>query len=192
MKKKVILAAAAVLAAVSLTGCGFVKVVPIGEEDAYSGKQTFDASADSSSDWASVVEDLSSNAQEIADAASAGVTGATAVKGTGTITEYNTDTPKHYLVVEVDGCDTEIQIRTDGPNSSTAIRDLQTLKAFESFTNQTEWSAYGKALNKEAVANVIDPLGIDESVVGKTATFIGGAEANGDAVSITPVALTIE
>lgn len=70
----------------------------------------------------------------------------------------------------------EVQVRTDGPNSSTAIRDLQSLKNFESFTNQTEWSSYGKELNKQALAQVIDPLGIDENVVGKTVTFTGGAE----------------
>ena len=86
----------------------------------------------------------------------------------------------------------EIRVRTDGPNSSTAIRDLQSLKNFESFTNQTEWSSYGKELNKQALAQVIDPLGIDENVVGKTVTFTGGAEAGTDAVSVTAVELTIE
>ena len=87
---------------------------------------------------------------------------------------------------------TEVQVRTDGPNSSTAIRDLQSLKNFESFTNQTEWSSYGKELNKQALAQVIDPLGIDENVVGKTVTFTGGAVAGTDAVSVTAVELTIE
>ena len=115
-------------------------------------------------------------------------------EGTGKITEYNTDTPKHYIIVEVEGYtgDIEIQVRADGPNSSTAVRDLQHLKEFESFTNQTEWSAYGKALNKEAVAQVIEPLAIDENAVGKTVTFSGAGEANGEALSITPVEMTIE
>lgn len=195
MKKKISLIALVTLLAVSFTGCGIVKVVPIGEEDQYSGKKTFDSAAESSDDWTSVVADIAEGAQEIADAIGSGnVTEATAVKGTGKITAYNTDTPKHYIVVEVEGYtgDIEIQVRTDGPNSSTAIRDLQHLKEFESFTNQTEWSAYGKAMNKEAVAQVIDPLGVDESAVGKTVTFTGGAEANGEALSITPVEMTIE
>ena len=45
---------------------------------------------------------------------------------------------------------------------------------------------------KITVAQVIDPLGIDENVVGKTVTFTGGAEAGTDAVSVTAVELTIE
>ena len=49
-----------------------------------------------------------------------------------------------------------------------------------------------KELNKQALAQVIDPLGIDENVVGKTVTFTGGAEAGTDAVSVTVVELTIE
>ena len=196
MKNKTSLAIAlATLLTVTFTGCGIVKVVPIGEEAQYSGKQTFDSAAESNNDWTAVVTDITDGAQEIADALSAGnVTEAVSVKGTGKITEYNTDTPKHYIVVEVEGYtgDIEIQVRTDGPNSSTAIRDLKHLKEFGSFTNQTEWSAYGKALNKEAFAQVIEPLAIDEASVGKTVTFTGGGEANGDALSITPVEMTIE
>lgn len=195
MKRKTSLIALAALFAVTFTGCGIVKVVPIGEENQYSGKQTFDSTAESNSDWDSIVNDLTEAAQEIADVIGGGnITEAAAVKGTGKITEYNTDTPKHYIVVEVEGYtgNIEIQVRTDGPNSSTAIRDLQHLKDFGSFTNQTEWSAYGKALNKEAVTQVIEPLAIDESAVGKTVTFTGGAEPNGDALSITPVEMTIE
>ncbi|MDO4340626.1 MAG: DUF2291 family protein [Eubacteriales bacterium] len=195
MKNKTSLIALAAFLTVSFTGCGIVKVVPIGEEDQYSGKKTFDSAAESNSDWEAIVSDITGEAQEIADALGSGnVSEVTAVKGTGTITAYNTDTPKHYIVVEVEGYtgDIEVQVRTDGPNSSTAIRDLQHLKEFESFTNQTEWSAYGKALNKESVAQVTEPLGIDENAVGKTVTFAGGGEANGEAISITPVEMTIE
>lgn len=195
MKNKISLIALATLLTVTFTGCGIVKVVPIGEENQYSGKKTFDSAAESGSDWESVVSEITGAAQEIPDALTDGnVAEATAVKGTGKITEYNTDTPKHYIIVEVEGYtgDIEIQVRADGPNSSTAVRDLQHLKEFESFTNQTEWSAYGKALNKEAVAQVIEPLAIDENAVGKTVTFAGAGEANGEAISITPVEMTIE
>ena len=173
MKSRRILAVLAACTAVTFTGCGVVTVVPIGEEASYTGKQEFDSAAESQGD---------------------GITETIAVKGTGKIKEYNTDTPKHYLIVELDGYTgtTEVQVRTDGPNSSTAIRDLQSLKNFESFTNQTEWSSYGKELNKQALAQVIAPLGIDENVVGKTVTFTGGAEAGTDAVSVTAVELTIE
>ena len=195
MKSRRILAALAACTAVTFTGCGVVTVVPIGEEASYTGKQEFDSAAESEGDWSSVVADISQKAQDLVELLNGdGITETTAVKGTGKIKEYNTDTPKHYLVVELDGFTgtKEIRVRTDGPNSSTAIRDLQSLKNFESFTNQTEWSSYGKELNKQALAQVIDPLEIDESVVGKTVTFTGGAEAGADAVTITAVELTIE
>ena len=184
MKSRRILAVLAACTAVTFTGCGVVTVVPIGEEASYTGKQEFDSAAESQGDWGAVVADISDKAQDLSEL----------LKGTGKIKEYNTDTPKHYLIVELDGYTgtTEVQVRTDGPNSSTAIRDLQSLKNFESFTNQTEWSSYGKELNKQALAQVIDPLGIDENVVGKTVTFTGGAEAGTDAVSVTAVELTIE
>ena len=195
MKRRRILAVLAACTAVTFTGCGVVTVVPIGEEASYTGKQEFDSAAESEGDWSSVVADISQKAQDLVELLNGdGITETTAVKGTGKIKEYNTDTPKHYLVVELDGFTgtKEIRVRTDGPNSSTAIRDLQSLKNFESFTNQTEWSSYGKELNKQALAQVIDPLEIDESVVGKTVTFTGGAEAGADAVTITAVELTIE
>ena len=195
MKSRRILAVLAACTAVTFTGCGVVTVVPIGEEASYTGKQEFDSAAESEGDWSSVVADISQKAQDLVELLNGdGITETTAVKGTGKIKQYNTDTPKHYLVVELDGFTgtKEIRVRTDGPNSSTAIRDLQSLKNFESFTNQTEWSSYGKELNKQALAQVIDPLEIDESVVGKTVTFTGGAEAGADAVTITAVELTIE
>ena len=195
MKSRRILAVLAACTAVTFTGCGVVTVVPIGEEASYTGKQEFDSAAESEGDWSSVVADISQKAQDLVELLNGdGITETTAVKGTGKIKEYNTDTPKHYLVVELDGFTgtKEIRVRTDGPNSSTAIRDLQSLKNFESFTNQTEWSSYGKELNKQALAQVINPLEIDESVVGKTVTFTGGAEAGADAVTITAVELTIE
>lgn len=195
MKSRRILAVLAACTAVTFTGCGVVTVVPIGEEASYTGKQEFDSAAESEGDWSSVVADISQKSQDLVELLNGdGITETTAVKGTGKIKEYNTDTPKHYLVVELDGFTgtKEIRVRTDGPNSSTAIRDLQSLKNFESFTNQTEWSSYGKELNKQALAQVIDPLEIDESVVGKTVTFTGGAEAGADAVTITAVELTIE
>ena len=195
MKSRRILAVLAACTAVTFTGCGVVTVVPIGEEASYTGKQEFDSAAESEGDWSSVVADISQKAQDLVELLNGdGITETTAVKGTGKIKEYNTDTPKHYLVVELDGFSgtKEIRVRTDGPNSSTAIRDLQSLKNFESFTNQTEWSSYGKELNKQALAQVIDPLEIDESVVGKTVTFTGGAEVGADAVTITAVELTIE
>lgn len=193
MKMKISMIALAALMTVTFTGCGIVKVVPIGEEAAYSGKVVFDSEAEAGDDWSSVASEISGLAVEVKDAIE-GSEKTVAVKGTGKITEFNTDTPKYYLLVEVDGYDGDVavQVRAGGPNSSTAIRDLQTLKVFESFTNQTEWSQYGKDLNKKSASEVIEPLGIDEGVAGKTVTFSGAADLKDDTLVVTPVEMTIE
>jgi len=59
--------------------------------------------------------------------------------------------------------------------SGTAVRDAQTGKGFKDFTNQTEWSAYAKALNSQLHELVVAPLAIDESIQGKTVSVIGAA-----------------
>lgn len=196
MKKRISVIAIAALLAVSCTGCGIVKVVPIGEEGSYTGKETFDSAAQSSDDWTQVAEDIEGQAQELTEVLSGDGIGSdtVAVKGTAKIEEFNTDTPKYYLLVQLDGYDgdQEIRIQAGGVYSGTAIRDLQTIKGFENFTNQTEWSQYAKSLNKEADAQVVEPLALDESAAGKTITFTGAATASGDVVTITPVSLTIE
>lgn len=192
MKKKLILIITAVMMAVSVTACGIVTVVPIGQESSFTGQQAFDSSAESSNDWTAVADELKAGATDAAQAISAGVGSGTAVTGTAKILEFNTETPKYYLLVELDGYDGEVQIQAGGVYSGTALRDTQTLKAFENFTNQTEWSQYAKALNKEADTQVVAPLGIDESVAGKTVTFTGAAAESAGKIVITPVEMTIE
>lgn len=192
MKKKLVLIITAVVTAASIAGCGVVTVVPIGQESSYTGEQAFDSSAQSSNDWTAVVDEIKANAAEAAEAAAAGLGDGTAVKGTAKIIEFNTETPKHYLLVELDGYDGEVQIQAGGVYSGTALRDTQTLKGFEDFTNQTEWSQYAKALNKEADTQVVAPLALEESVAGKTVTFTGAAAENAGKIVITPVEMTIE
>lgn len=195
MKKRVFFMAMAAIMAVSFTGCGIVKVVPIGEEAAYSGEEVFDSAAESSSDWEQVVSEVTDGAADLAEVLNGdGVGTAAAVSGTAKIVEFNTDTPKYYLLIEPEGYtgDAEIRIQAGGVYSGTALRDVQTVKNFESFTNQTEWSQYGKALNSEVDTQVVAPLALDDSVAGKTVTFVGAATESTGAVSITPVSLTIE
>ena len=192
MKKKLVLIITACMMAMSVSACGIVTVVPIGQEGSFTGQAEFDSSAESSSDWASVVEEVKGNAADAAGALGGDLGDGTAVSGTAKIVEFNTDTPKYYLLVEVDGYDGEVQIQAGGVYSGTALRDTQTLKGFQDFTNQTEWSQYAKALNKEADTQVVAPLGLDESAAGKTVSFVGAATASGGKVVITPVEMTIE
>ncbi len=183
-----------VVSAMCLTGCGVVKVVPIGEEAQYTGKVVFDSSEASSNDWSSVVEDITAKAVDLTELLKGDGLAAdgSAVSGTAKIIEFNTDTPKYYLAIEVDGYDGEVRIQAGGVYSGTTVRDVQSLKAFQDFTNQTEWSQYAKALNKEVDAQVVAPLALDESAAGKTVTFVGAAAESGGKLTITPVSMTIE
>ena len=61
------LIASALLLAVCLTGCSFVKVVPIGEEAQYTGEKVFDSAEESSNDWDGVVNDIKGKAQDFAE-----------------------------------------------------------------------------------------------------------------------------
>lgn len=192
MKKRVSLIMVSILLAASLAGCGIVTVVPIGQEASFTGKEEFDSGAQSSDDWSAVVEDIRGKAADVSEVLANGADG-TAVSGSAKIIEFNTETPKHYLVVEVEGYSGgEVRIQAGGVYSGTAIRDAQSIKGFEDFANQTEWSQYAKALNQEADVRVVAPLSIDESVAGKTVTFTGAAAEGGGAVTITPVEMTIE
>lgn len=195
MKKKAALIAIAAFIAISVTGCGIVTVVPIGEEGKFTGEVEFDSSAESSSDWEAVVEEITANAEDFAELLNGdGVGKAAAVTGKATVKEFVEKGPKKLLSLEVEGYDgdTEIMMQVGGVYSGTAIRDVQTIKNFESFTNQTEWSQYGKALNSEADAQVLSKLEIDASAEGKTVTFVGAAAEGATDITVTPVSLTIE
>ncbi len=192
MKKKLVLIITACMMAMSMTACGIVTVVPIGQEGSFTGQEAFDSSAQSSDDWTAVVDEIKGNAADAAGTLGGDLGDGTAVSGTAKIVEFNTDTPKYYLLVEVDGFDGEVQIQAGGVYSGTALRDTQTLRVFQDFTNQTEWSQYAKALNQEVDAQVVAPLSIDESVAGKTVTFTGVAASGGGKIVITPVEMTIE
>lgn len=189
MKKRLALL---MVTALLLSGlCGCVKVIDKGTEGQYTGEVTFDASSNSSADWEMIVEEINANAQDIA---SADVAEATAVSGSGEVVEFESKAngKKNALIVKVDGVSGNVKIQIGSIYSGTDIRDIQSIKAFGTFTNQTEWSEYAKALNSEVDSQVIAPLGLDESVVGKTVTFVGGASASAGEITVTPVALTVE
>ena len=196
MKKKLSLIAVMALSVVCLTGCGIVTVVPIGEEASFTGEEVFDSGAESSGDWTAVVEEITGAAKDLAEVMNGdGIgSGSVAVSGTASMVEFNTETPKYYLLITPDGYSgsEEFRIQAGGVYSGTAVRDAQTVKVFEDFTNQTEWSQYAKALNEQVDAQVVAPLALDGSAAGKTVTFVGAAVQSGDTVTITPVSLTVE
>ena len=193
MKKVITLILTGALISMTCTGC--VKIIDKGTEGQYTGEVAFDASADSSSDWDQVVAEITENAKDLSELlAGDGVGKASAVSVTAKVKEYESKAKgmKNALTLDVEGYDGTVKVQIGSIYSGSEVRDVQSVKKFENFTNQTEWSQYAKALNAEVDAQIIAPLSIDESIVGKTVTLVGGASASGDEVTITPVSLSIE
>lgn len=195
MNKKKIIWAAVVVILVVFLACS-AKVIDKGTEGQYTGVVEFDANASSSGDWESVVSEITANAQDIAALDIAALGDGKAVSLKGTVSEYvsKASGKKNSIVVAPEGYqgDAVISVQLGSIYSGTAVRDAQTVKSFADFTNQTEWSAYAKALNSQLDELVVAPLNIDESIQGKTVTIVGAATASGGEVTITPVAITIE
>jgi len=191
MKKKIALLLACALIVAGLSGCGIVKVVKIGQEGALTGETEFNSGAQSSEDWGKVVTQITDSAKDLKDVQGKLGTEAVAVSGTAKIKEWNhKQEVKTYLVL--DGYDSEVQVQTGSVYIGTTIRDLQTLKAFSDFTNQTEWSEYAKALNKESDSLVVAPLKLSDDVAGKEITFVGAAVKKAGKIVVTLVSAEIK
>lgn len=193
IRAKVLTGLLAGLLAVSATGCGIVKVIPKGTEAEYTGQKTFDASEEADEDWNSVVEEVTKNAQDLSAVAANVQAGESySVKFTGKATEYNTDTPKGYLAVQVDGVEEPVQVGVGSVITGTAMRDCQSLKSFADFTNQTEWSEYGRELNQKSIDNVISKSDISKDTVGKTVEVVGCLSLRQEKLWVTAVSITVE
>ena len=194
MKKKIIWIVLAVVLVVVLALSA--KVIDKGTEGQYTGEVAFDASASSGDDWSAVLGEITGKAEDIAsvDLAALGDGRAVTLKGTVTGYESKASGKKNTITVVPEGYsgDAVFTVQLGSIYSGTAIRDTQTVKAFGDFTNQTEWSAYAKALNSEMHEQVVVPLNIDEGIQGKTVTVTGAATGSGNDINITPVAIAIE
>ena len=194
MKKKIIWIVLAVALVVFLALSA--KVIDKGTEGQYTGEVAFDASASSGDDWSAVLGEITGKAEDIAavDLGALGDGKAVTLKGTVTGYESKASGKKNSITVAPEGYsgDAVFTVQLGSIYSGTAIRDTQTVKAFGDFTNQTEWSAYAKALNSEMHDKVVVPLNIDEGIQGKTVTIVGAATGSGKDINITPVAITIE
>ena len=194
MKKKIILIAVAVALVVFLA-CS-AKIIDKGTEGQYTGVVAFDAGASSSGDWDQIVSEIDGKAEEITAVDLKSLGDGKAVKLKGKVSEYVSKAAgkKNSITVVPEGYsgDMVFSVQLGTIYSGTSVRDVQTLKVFGDFTNQTEWSQYAKALNSQLDELVVAPLAIDESIKGKTVTVTGAATASGNEVLITPVALTVE
>ena len=195
MKKKGIIWI--VLAAVLVAFLGLnMKVIDKGTEGQYTGEVAFDASASSSGDWDAILSEITGAAQELSALDLSALGDGKAVNLKATVKEFvsKANGKKNSIIIQPEGYEGEytFTVQLGSVYSGTVLRDLQTVKAFGSFTNQTEWSQYGKAINEQMHENVVAPLAIDESIQGRTISLTGGATASGKDVTITPVSLTVE
>ena len=96
MKKRFAAAMATALAlfTISMTGCGIVKVVKIGEEAALTGETVFDAGAESQGSWGAIVEEITGNAQEVSAADFDVTSGAFPISATGKIISVDQESKK--------------------------------------------------------------------------------------------------
>ena len=172
------------------------KVIDKGTEGQYTGVVAFDAGASSESDWAKISSEIAGNAQELSALNLSELGTGKAVKLHGTVSDFTskangkrvsiTVTPENY------SGNMQFVVQLGSIYTGTSVRDVQTVKGFGDFTNQTEWSQYAKALNSQLDKEVVTPLAINESVKGKTITITGAATSSGNQVMITPVAIVIE
>lgn len=97
------------------------------------------------------------------------------VRGTGTVTEVDEDSPSHPLTVQVDGLKGEgstVQVVTGPVIAGTALRDAVKFIKFSDFTNQLDYADAGTGLNDKVKTEVlakVDP----KSLVGKKVDFAG-------------------
>ena len=211
MKKKII---ALVLALTFVFGCtGCVKVIKIGEEGKYTGKQEFNAADTAASLWENAVANIEEKAVDLPTFLkeangdldslvdqygkySMGTSGTIsyAVKGTGVVEEVNTEKKAGFMTVKLDGYEgseiIKIQIGSIYKGSST--RDTLDIINFGDYTNQQEWAAISQELHNSIDANIIKPAD-PANLVGKTIEFTGTFTVDGnDELLITTVVLNVQ
>ena len=172
------------------------KVIEKGTEAQYTGVAVFDAKASSSSDWDKIAAEITGNAADITtlDLTALGAGKAVTLKGTVSAYDSKANGKRNTITVAPDGYtgNAKFTVQLGSIYTGTSVRDIQTLKSFGDFTNQTEWSQYAKALNSQLDQAVVAPLAIDKSIEGKHVTITGAATASGSNVTVTPVAIVIE
>lgn len=194
MKGKIL--AVIIIAAIAAFVANSALVIDKGTEGKYTGVVAFDAHASSGSDWAKISSEITGKAEDINAVNLKELGAGKAVKFRGTVSEFSSKaggkrktmavTPENY------SGGMQFVIQLGSIYTGTAVRDVQTVKSFGDFTNQTEWSQYAKALNTQVDNEVVSPLAINDSVKGKTVTVIGAAVSSGNQVNITPVSIVVE
>jgi predicted lipoprotein len=97
------------------------------------------------------------------------------VRGTGTVTEVNEESPSHPITVKVDGLDgkqSTVQVVTGPVIAGTALRDAVKFIKFSDFTNQLDYADAGTGLNDKVKTEVLAKVDAKD-LVGKKVDFAG-------------------
>lgn len=213
MKKRIlILGAIFAMTLTMATGC--VKVVKIGEEGKYTGHVEFNAGDNVAEIWESgalpemnekavdlkeFLTEAKGDMKSLADKYgkySMGTSGELnyVVKGTGTVTEVNTESKVGYIKLQLDGYTgaEEVKLQVGPVYKGSSIRDSLSFIKFGDYTNQEEWAAVSQSINKLVADEVVTPAK-PESLQGKVVTFTGAFTATDNTqILITPVMLEIK
>ena len=194
MKGKII--AVIIVIALAAFVANSAKVIDKGTEGQYTGVIAFDAGASSESDWEKISSEIAAKAQDISALNLSELGTGKAIKLHGTVSDFTskangkrvsiTVTPENY------SSNMQFVVQLGSIYTGTSVRDVQTVKGFGDFTNQTEWSQYAKALNSQLDKEVVAPAKINESIKGRTINITGTATSSGNQVMITPVAIAVE
>ncbi len=97
------------------------------------------------------------------------------VRGTGTVTKVDEDSPSHPVTVKVDGLegkDSTVQVVTGPVIAGTALRDAVKFIKFSDFTNQLDYADAGTGLNDKVKSDVLAKVSAKD-LVGKKVDFAG-------------------
>ena len=213
MKKRISLVLMICLVMVfSLTGC--VKVVQIGHEDEVTGNKAFNAAESVEAIWKSqAVPELKEKAVELpkllteANGTLKSVAGkygkysmgdsgelGFVVKGTGQVTEVNTEKKAGYMVVQLDGYSGPmiVKLQIGSVFKGAALRDSLSFIKYEDYTNQVDWAKISQSIHDVVAKDVIAPANVTE-LKGKTIEFTCAFTVDKpDEILVTPAELIVK
>ena len=214
------------LALIWLAGC---TVITTAEATAIAQGGAFDAETFAATKWPDVLAAVENNSVELANVLSAiqvngsglatkdnltevgnafglttvGEAHGFMVKGTGTVTEVDSESRTGTMTIDVDGYDGPIALKLylgpRIPSTETAVRDAVGFIQFGDFREQTEYGKVGRELNKRVLDDVLGSLD-KENLVGQSISFAGvflirTFNAPGDIdvseIVVTPVQVTV-
>jgi predicted lipoprotein len=115
------------------------------------------------------------------------------VKGTGKVSEINTESAAGTAIVEIPGLNEKVALQIGPVVRGTALRDATSLVSFNQFENQLDYADVSKEMNTRALKAAFSAAPA-ASLAGKTVTFYGAFTFDPHSKSpvlITPVKISL-